>query len=206
MNIILIVIIASTVIVSARAFQDRGLFHKLLFSSYLISTRKQYYRLFSHAWVHGDWMHLLVNMFVLYSFGNFLIQAFNHYLNINSNILFVVFYLLALPVSSIYSLRKEKNNPYYNAVGASGAVSAVVFASIFYDPWNLLYFFGLIPIPGFVFGIGYLIYSYRMGQKGTDNIGHDAHFWGAIFGFCFPILMKPDSIFIFINHLFSWPF
>lgn len=206
MNIILIIIIASTVLVSARAFQDRALFHKLLFSSYLIHTKKQYYRFFSHAWVHGDWMHLLVNMYVLFSFGNFLISAFHYYFSVDASLLFCIFYAIALPVSSLFSFRKEKDNPYYNAVGASGGVSAVVFASIFFDPWNMLYFFGVIPIPGFVFGIGYLIYSYRMGQKGTDNIGHDAHFWGAIFGFSFPILMKPETFLIFVDNLFSWPF
>ncbi len=206
MNSILIFLIAATVIVSAKAFQDRSLFYKLMFNAYQAVHRKEYFRLLSHGLVHGDWMHLLVNMFVLFSFGRNLVTYFEHYLGINGSIGLLVFYLLALPVSSLFSLLKEKENPMYNAVGASGAVSAVVFACIFFDPWNLLYFFGVIPIPGIVFGIGYLYYSYRMGKQNNDNIGHDAHFWGALFGFSFPIIVKPSSIFIFLDQLITLPF
>lgn len=206
MNTVLIFIIAATVIVSARAFQDRSLFYKLMFNAFQVVHRKEYFRLLSHGIVHGDWMHLLVNMFVLFSFGNNLVLYFEHYLGINGNIGLIVFYILALPVSSIFSMIKEKDNSMYNAVGASGAVSAVVFACIFFDPWNLLYFFGVIPIPGILFGVGYLYYSYRMGKQNNDNIGHDAHFWGALFGFSFPIIIQPKSILIFIDQLFTLPF
>ncbi len=207
MNSILLAIIILTVLVSARAFQDRTLYYKLMFNAYQVKHRKQYYRLLTHGLVHGDWMHLLINMFVLYSFGNFLISAFDYYIpHINSNLLFIGIYILAIPISSIFSLLKEKDNPGYNAVGASGAVSAVVFACIFYDPWNPLRLFGVLPIPGILFGAGYLIYSYRMGQKNMDNIGHDAHFWGALFGITFPLLIDPTSISIFITKLFTLPF
>lgn len=206
MNTILLIIIAATVIVSAKAFQDRSLFHKLVFNPFQIIERKEYYRMLSHGIIHGDWMHLLINMFVLFSFGQNLILYFEHYLGINGAITLVVFYVLALPISSIFSLLKEKENPMYNAVGASGAISAVVFACIFFDPWNLLYFFGVIPIPGILFGVGYLYYSYRMGQQNKDNIGHDAHFWGALFGFSFPLIIQPKSILIFIDQLFTLPF
>lgn len=206
MNTILLIIIAATVIISARAFSDRSLFYKFMFNAYQVVHRKEYHRMLSHGLVHGDWMHLLVNMFVLFSFGSNLVLYFEHYLGINGNITLIIFYVLALPVSSIFSLLKEKDNAMYNAVGASGAVSAVVFACIFFDPWNLLYFFGVIPIPGILFGIGYLFYSYKMGQQNRDNIGHDAHFWGALFGFSFPIIVQPNSILIFIDHLFTLPF
>ncbi len=202
----LIAIIVLTVLVSARAFQDRSLQYKLMFNAYQVKHRRQFYRLFSHGLVHGDWMHLLVNMFVLFSFGKFLLSAFQYYFSFNSSLLFLVFYVLALPISSLFSLRKEQDNPGYNAVGASGAVSAIVFASIYFDPWNPLYLFGILPIPGILFGAGYLIYSYKMGQRNVDNIGHDAHFWGALFGMTFPVLIQPSSISIFIQNLFTLPF
>jgi membrane associated rhomboid family serine protease len=118
-------------------------------------------------------------------------------------ILFVLLYLSAIIVSSLYSLAKYKDNYSYSAVGASGATSAIVFASIFFDPWNMIYFFGVLPIPGILFGVIYLIYSYRMSRKGTDNIGHDAHFWGAVYGFTFPLFFKPELFKFFINRLLS---
>ena len=95
----------------------------------------------------------------------------------------------SLIISSIYSIFKYKNNVHYSALGASGAVMAVVFTSIFFDPWNKLYLFGIVAIPGILFGILYLAYSFYMSKKNVDNIGHDAHFIGAVFGFVYPILI-----------------
>jgi membrane associated rhomboid family serine protease len=103
--------------------------------------------------------------------------------------------------SNIWSLIKHQNDYYYNAVGASGAVSAVLFTFIFLDPWEMLYLFAIIPIPGIVFGVGYLIYSYQMGKRKSDNVAHDAHFLGAVFGFIFPIILKPDLFSRFIELL-----
>jgi len=135
-------------------------------------------------------------------FANSLQHQFSYNVHIlNGTFLFTLLYVTALPVSSAVSYRKHKDNPYYTAIGASGAVSAVVFANIFYDPWNLLYFFGIIPIPGIIFGAGYLYYSYYMSRKNIDNVGHDAHFWGAVYGFIFPVLIHPLSIFDFISKL-----
>ena len=92
---------------------------------------------------------------------------------------------------------------YYSAIGASGAVMAVVFTSIFFDPWNKLYFFGLIPIPGIVFGALYLAYSWYMSKQNKDNIGHDAHFFGAIFGLVYPVIIDPSLLHHFISKLFG---
>jgi membrane associated rhomboid family serine protease len=113
---------------------------------------------------------------------------------------------LSIGVSSIYTIIKHKDDSNYNAVGASGATSAVVFASLVFDPWHLIYFFGVIPVPGIVFGVLYLFYSYRMGKKGQDNIGHDAHFWGAIFGLLYPLIVKPQLISYFFNQLINIQF
>ncbi len=113
-------------------------------------------------------------------------------------------YILAVPFSAIPALIKQKNNHYYNAVGASGAVSAIVFTAILLQPhMSLFIMFIPIPVPAYIFGILYLIYSYFMSKRpGADNIAHDAHFAGSIFGFTFPILLNPELFANFIQQIF----
>ncbi|MDD4425143.1 MAG: rhomboid family intramembrane serine protease, partial [Mariniphaga sp.] len=168
-----------------------------------ILHRKQYYRLISHAFVHIGWTHLIVNMLVLYFFGRNVEYYFSRYdfFGQRGEFYFVLLYLGGILASNAWSLVKYKNDYYYNAVGASGAVSAVLFTFIFLAPWEKLYLFAIIPIPGILFGIGYLIYSYQMSKRKTDNIAHDAHFLGAVFGFIFPILLKPELFQRFIDLL-----
>ncbi len=202
----LTIIIAITVLVSILSFNDKGMMYRLWFNAYQVYHRKQYYRFITHGLVHGDWMHLLINMFVLWSFGTALQNDFSYHLGVNGPFNFMMLYVSAIPLASIYSFYKHKDNPGYNALGASGAVSAVLFASVFFDPWNLLLLFGVIPIPGILFAVGYLYYSIRMSNKGTDNIGHDAHLWGAVYGFIFPILIEPKAITIFFDRLLSFSF
>jgi membrane associated rhomboid family serine protease len=196
-----LIILIVTLAVSALAFSNRQLFERLSLKPTLVYHKLQVYRILSHSLIHADWTHLLVNLFVLYSFGDFCEQYFGYYFGASSKLIFLLLYLLSLIASSLYSIYKYKNNAYYSAVGASGAVMAVVFASIFFDPWNKLYFFGVIPIPGILFGALYLWYSYYMGRRNADNIGHDAHFTGAVFGFIFPALIKPALIGEFLAKL-----
>lgn len=197
----LILIIAITSLLSIAAFNDKSLMYRLWFNAYQTYHRKEYYRLFTHGFLHGDWMHLFVNMFVLFSFGMALQNNFEYHLGVNGSFYFSVLYFTSIPLASVYSLYKHKDNSGYNALGASGAVSAVLFASVFFDPWNLLYLFAVIPVPGIIFAIAYLFYTVRMSQKGGDNIGHDAHLWGAVYGFIFPLLINPRAISIFIDQL-----
>ena len=201
MDISIIIIIAISLI-SIAGFSQPELVYKYRFNAWQIKHRKAYVRLISHGFFHGSWMHLLINMFVLYSFGGSVIRYFTNTLPGNGNILFFFFFFSAIVVSSIYSYIKEKDNHYYNAIGASGAVSAVVFASILYHPYGIIYLY-FIPVPGIVLGVGYLIYSRIMGRKNTDNIGHDAHFWGAVYGFTFPLVLNPSLIGHFVNRLLS---
>jgi membrane associated rhomboid family serine protease len=105
-------------------------------------------------------------------------------------------------IATISTVIKHKNNPQYNAIGASGAVSAVVFTYIFFSPTNSLLLMGVIPIPAIIFGVLYLIYSQYMARKSGGNVNHDAHFIGAVFGFIYPILLKPSLIYSFINQIF----
>ncbi len=194
-------IIIITAVFSITVFSRSELFYRYQLNPYLVFKKKQYYRILTHAFLHIGWEHLIVNMIVLFSFGNALSKYFYIYSNINSTILFIGIYVGGIIISSVYSIIKHKNNSAYNAVGASGAVSAVTFACIFFDPLNKIYFFGILPIPGILFGILYLGYSYYMSKKNLDNIGHDAHFYGAVFGFLYPLFINPQLITIFINKL-----
>lgn len=198
-----IVIIILIVITSIAGFNRSDILDKYMFNAYKIIRKKQYVRLVSHGFLHANWTHLLVNVFVLYSFGSILIKYYNYYLSGMGNGLFVILFFSSLIVSSLYSLGKEKNNPYYNSLGASGAVSAVLFSAIFFDPWGKIYLYAVLPIPGIVFGIVYLIFERYSMSKNGDNIAHDAHFYGAVYGFVFPMLFNPNLFFVFLSQFKS---
>ncbi len=197
----LLILIAAIVIISVTAFSQPQIQQKFRFNAFQIVHKREYIRLISHGFLHSGWPHLLVNMFVLYSFGRPVIYYLNREFPGKGLMMFFILFFAGLVFSSLYSLVKHKNDIHYNAIGASGAVSAVVFTSIFFSPYSMLYLFFAIPIPGIVFGVAYLVYSRIMAKKGMDNIGHDAHFWGAVFGFIFPILYKPSLIIEFIHQL-----
>jgi membrane associated rhomboid family serine protease len=152
-------IIIVTVLFSLAAFNKQELMYKYNFNAYQIVHRKQWYRLFTHAFIHANWEHLIVNMIVLYSFGSALYRYLYIYIGDNLLPLYLAVYLGGIVVSSIYTVYKEKDNFNYNAVGASGAVSAVVFTCIFFDPLNKIYFMMFVPIPAILFGVLYLGYS-----------------------------------------------
>lgn len=196
------IIIAVTAVTSLLAFSNRTMSENLLFSPYMISSHRQGYRFFTHALIHGDWMHLLVNMFVLLSFGKMVELYFRMFFGIKGTFFYLLLYIGAIALSSTPSYARYKSDPYYRAVGASGAVSAVVFASILIQPLSSIQFVFLpFNIPAFIFGTLYLIYSAYMSKKGNDNIGHDAHFWGAVFGIVFTLLLKPALFGGFIRQI-----
>ncbi len=197
-----IFLIALTALISVLAFNRRDIFDKLKFNAYYIHHDKQWYRFLSYGLVHADWMHLLINMFVLYSFGEIVEQFFTYYFEFKGYLYLLLLYAGAIGFSTLFDYGKHKNDIYYNAVGASGAVSAVVFASIIlYPAGKIFLFFIPIGIPAPVFGILYLVYSAYMAKKGTSIIGHSAHFWGAIFGIVFTIAVNPKFILLFVNYL-----
>ena len=196
-----ILLIAITALFSILAFKQPDLTYRFQFNPYQILKRKQYARWVLHGFLHANWTHLIINMLVLYSFGLALENHFQQFFGNRAIPYFLLLYLGAILVSPIYSLYKNRTNYHYNAVGASGAVSAVIFAAIFFDPWNKIYFFGLVPVPGIVFAALYLIYSFVMSKRSSDNIAHDTHFFGAVFGFIFPLLLEPSLFSFFIRQL-----
>lgn len=197
-----IIIILITVGVSVLAFRDHTLFDKLKFNAYAIKHYNQWYRAFTYGFIHADIPHLAINMFVLWSFGELLLQLFNIIFEGNGILYFLLLYVGGLGFSTLFDIRKYNESPSYNAVGASGAVSAVVFASILIFPMGKIsLLFIPIGIPSFIFGGLYLIYSAYMGKKNIDNVGHSAHFWGAIYGFVLPIALKPILFLSFIDQI-----
>lgn len=199
MTIILIII---TVVISYAAFNSPKLMERLQFNASKIYHKNEYHRLITHAFIHADWEHLFVNMIVLFSFGTVIETYFKNKFVNNHILYFFLLYFGGILISNLHALFKYRNNYFYNAVGASGAVSAVLFAAIFFDPWAQILFFMILPIPGIIFAVLYLVYSYQMSKKQKDNVAHDAHFLGALYGFIFPVLLNPRLFEEFLDKLF----
>lgn len=195
-----LIIIIVTSVASYMAFQDKSKQYRYMMNPYQVVYRKQYERMITSGFLHADWIHLIFNMLTLYFFGDIVEFYFNS-ISQYGTILYVAMYLLGIIVSDIPSLIKHKNNPNYNALGASGAVSAVLFSSILFNPTHNLLIYGIIPIPGFLFGGIYVIYSYYSGKNQRDNIGHDAHLFGALFGIIFTIAIWPNVVMHFIDQM-----
>lgn len=194
------VIVLITVIISIIAWQDKRILARLILDPIAINRQKQYDRFLTHGFIHADAMHLLFNMFTLYSFGRVL-ERF--YIGQMGDMGFVLFYVLAIIVAIIPTYLKNKNNPRYLSLGASGGVSAVLFAYILFSPWNMIYLFGIIPLPAILFAILYTGYEIYANKKGTTNINHSAHLYGAAFGLIATIAVEPIVIIHFIDQLFS---
>jgi len=200
---IILVIITSAF--SFLGFRRPELMSRYDFSPYRIVYRNEYYRFFTHAFLHADYVHLIINMLVFFSFGRYVEGNFNQlarggYIH-SGEFNFILLYMSSIIISSITTFIKKRNDPYYIAVGASGAVSAVLFTSIFFSPLEKVYLYGILPLPGIVFGILYLAYSSYMSKRAKDNINHDAHFWGAVFGLVYPVLMEPQLFKTFLTQI-----
>ena len=197
---ITIVIVAVTVLVSWRAFNDRALLERLILWPPAVERRKQYDRLLGYGFVHADWMHLLFNMITLWSFGTAVERVFSEWI---TPVGYVLFYLSAIVVSILPTYITHRNDANYRSLGASGGVSAVLFAFILFDPWSTLIIFPIpVPIPAFLFAILYVGYSIWMDRRGRDNVNHSAHLWGAAYGLLFTVLLEPKVLAHFTQTLF----
>ncbi|HQX03296.1 MAG: rhomboid family intramembrane serine protease [Flavobacterium sp.] len=187
MNIALIVLIAANVLISFKAFEDQFFFRRYEF--HIGSIRAgEHIRMFSSAFLHVDIAHLAFNMITLYFFA----PVVSSYLGIPS---FLVVYFGSLLCGSLLTLQFHKNEYNYRAVGASGAVTGILYAAILLRPDMDLYFFFIpLPIPAYIFGIGYLLYSIYGMKSRNDNIGHTAHFGGAIGGYVITLLKEPQML------------
>ncbi len=204
---ITLILVIMTSLISYQALNNPAMMQQLVFRPALVKQNGEFYRFLTSGFVHGSWMHLGINMFVLYQFGEFAESLFVFlYGTAIGRIVYVLFYLSAIVVSSIPTYFRYQDNFSYGAVGASGATSALVFAFILYNPWQWFLF---PPLPALLLGIGYLFYSNYMDKQGTDNIGHNAHFWGAIFGLVFTIVsivaMRPEMLDLILMRLLEGP-
>jgi len=200
------IIIGITVAASVTCFSNRHLFAKYSLSPYRVVHFKDSYQVLTHLFVHAGWAHLAFNMLTLFFFGTLVERVFSCSFGTSKGVvLFLILYAGGGIVSSIYSIVKHKNDSRYSAVGASGAVSSILFSFILLEPTRSLYMFMLpVPIPSVIFGILFLAASLYMARRGNDNIAHDAHFTGAIFGFAFTVLCEPLFFSRFIDKIYNW--
>ena len=190
-------IIAITCVISFLAFRNEKLISDLILWPPAISRGKQYYRLISYGFIHADGQHLLFNMITLFFFGRLIEQFVMGYVG---TLGFAAFYLSAIVVSILPTYMKNIGNPAYRSLGASGAVSAVLFGFVLLQPWTTIYIFS-IPCPAIVYAVVYIAYSIYMDRQNSDNINHSAHLWGAAYGVLFLLAMEPRLFGVFLQSL-----
>ena len=193
-----IIIIAITCVVSFTAFGNPKLLGALLFWPPAVTQKHDYSRFITYGFVHGDMAHLVFNMVTLYFFGRVIEGFINAHLGPYG---FALFYLLALIVSILPTYFQHRNDAEYRSLGASGAVSAVLFAFILFQPWAMIYVFFAVPIPAVVYAVLYVGYTIWANHRGRDRINHSAHLWGAAFGVAFVLVLKPDVLDLFLSRL-----
>lgn len=189
-----VLLIIITVGVSFYAWQNPIVLNNLTLRPTRISIYKEYYRFISSGFVHADQAHLIFNMISLYFMGRGIEDFLVSYFGGMGIIYYLALYLIGIVVSDIPSFLKNKNNTAYTSLGASGGVSAIVFAYVLLAPTENFYLYFAIPIPAFIFGALYLLYSYYESKRGRDNINHDAHLYGALFGILFMALLLPQAV------------
>jgi membrane associated rhomboid family serine protease len=212
------IILLATCAISLIYMRNLEFKNRFMFNPYAIKHRNEWWRWFTGGFIHADGMHLLFNMLTLYFFGPVVEETFNGNTRVNQvlldgnmlwghgkgSLMFFLMYMSAIPLSSVYTYFKQKDNPYYNALGASGAVSAVVYTFILLAPLTPLNIFFAIPITSWIYGILYLIISWNLARRNVGNIGHDAHFFGSLYGFVFPIVFFPFLAENFVAQLVGW--
>lgn len=193
-------LILINVLISYSAFRDPQLFERLSHRPWDVAHSQQYDRWLTSGFIHADWIHLAVNMFVLWQFGTAVEEAFIvNAGSLTGKVRYVTVYLLALTASNIPCFLKQRHNPGYTSVGASGAVSGILFAYVLFYPLNLLYIYGVIPLYGIVAALAYLAYSSWASGRNSDNINHDAHFYGALAGIILTLLFFPGVALHFVS-------
>lgn len=193
-----VILIIITVALSMYAWNNESVFYRWMMNPYNIGHRQEYWRFLSSGFIHADWGHLIFNMISFYFFGEIVEQTIGR-------AYFLALYLLGIIISDVPSYMKHRNNYQYNSLGASGGVSAVIFAGIMFYPLSPIYLFFIpIGIPGFLFGGIYLLYSYIETRRGNSYVNHSAHLWGALFGVLLMIVLFPGVLPAFFGQIKDW--
>jgi membrane associated rhomboid family serine protease len=194
---ITLAIIVITCAVSFIAFNNPRLLERLILWPPAVSRQHQYDRLVSYGLVHASPAHLIFNMITLYFFGSFIEQVYRILIG---NFGFAIFYIGGLIVSILPTFLANRDNPRYRSLGASGAVSAVLFATILLRPWMTIIVW-FVPVPAIVFAVLYIAYSIYMDQRSSDNVNHSAHLWGAAYGVALTLVLNPRLFSLFLQSL-----
>ncbi|HEX5694216.1 MAG TPA: rhomboid family intramembrane serine protease [Arenimonas sp.] len=192
-------IILVTGLVSWLAFNNEKLLQRLLLWPPAVTRGREYHRFITYGVVHGDFMHLLFNMITLYFFGRLIEGFYAQYLGLFG---FLGFYVSALVVSALPSYLRHRKDPNYATLGASGAVSAVLFAFILFQPWQTIYVY-VIPVPAIIFAVLYTAYSIYAERQQADRVNHSAHLAGAAYGVLFTVLLEPRVLLHFWTSLLN---
>jgi membrane associated rhomboid family serine protease len=195
--IITIFIIGITCVVSLLAFNSSVTMNRLILWPPAVKRDREYWRLVTYGLIHADGQHLLFNMITLYFFGQYIERI---YVNEIGVIGYVLFYVGGLVASVLPTYAKNENNPDYRSLGASGAVSAIVFAFILVNPRAMIYFW-FFPMPAILYAGLYIAYSIYMDRRGRGNVNHSAHLWGAAYGVAFTLVMEPSRFSAFFEAL-----
>ncbi len=198
------ILIAINVIASLYAWNRTDKYYAWMLNPYSVVHRNQYYRMLTSGFIHNDWVHLIFNMITLYFFGRNVEYVFSYLYGGAGTIYFLILYFAGMLVADIPSVVKHRNDPHYNSLGASGAVSAVLFAAILFNPTSRICLYMALCMPGFIFGALYLLYSFYQGKQSAGNINHDAHLFGALFGIVFSIIIEPTVISSFFDQVLNF--
>jgi membrane associated rhomboid family serine protease len=198
---ITVILVVITCIVSYLALNDSSLKYKLTYSPYSVKHHKRWWLIFTHGFIHADYGHLAMNMFTLFFLGEAVEQLMEFHFGDGGIFVYILLYFGGMAFASVPSMFKHSDNPGYLAVGASGAVSAVVFAFILFRPVDILLIYGIVPIPGIILGVLYIAFETYSNKKNQTNIAHDAHIAGAIFGIAFLVLMDYNIFLDFLHQI-----
>jgi membrane associated rhomboid family serine protease len=184
-----------TILTSLMAFSNEELLSKFILHPYTVYRKKNLYTLFTSGLIHNDWMHLIFNMFSYFFFAFNLEPIIGHWQ-------FAVLYIVSLAASDLPTIFKHKDDYRYHSLGASGAVSAVIFGSILYNPWATMMILPIpVPIWYFAFGVLYLVYCHYAARYARDNVNHDAHLFGAVCGLALTIILHPSVVHSFFQQI-----
>lgn len=195
------VIIIITVLVSLLCWQKPALMDKMTMNPFKINRRNEYWRFITSGFIHADFTHLFFNLFSFFFFGLQLENIFTVLYPESGEILFVIFYVTAIVAADLPTYFKQSKNPYFNSLGASGAVSAVIFAGILFFPTEKIYLFGVLGIPGFIYAGLFTWYSIAMDRRGRDYVNHSAHLYGGLYGLVFVTLLYPKVWLTFVEQV-----
>ena len=201
------ILIALTVAASAYAWSNPNVLVQGVLDPYEMNENGgQWYRFLTSGFLHADWGHLLFNMFTLYSFGGVVLSYFSRLFgNSNGLLLFLLLYLGGIVLSDLPTYFRHRHDPDYRSLGASGGVSSVLFAGVLFQPTSGIIMLPIpFPIPGFIWAVLYLFYSYYMGRRRGDNINHDAHFYGALYGVVLTAALVPGILPYFLHQVMSF--